>query len=329
MDNIDKILLNLVQTDFPLVPRPFAALAEKLEISEEDVIARIGSLREQRIIRQISAIFDSAALDYTSSLAAFSVPEERIEEVAAIVSAHPGVSHNYERNHTYNLWFTITVPPGMTPEQEVRMLADRAKPSAARLFPTLKLFKIGVAFDMMDDEKPGAAVLNTPSDKQPVQLDEDDIRAVRALQRDLPLERKPFATLAQGAGMSEDELITRARNLLEIGAMRRYAAVLRHREAGFSANAMTAWVVPEEKAEEVGRRMAAHPAVSHCYQRPIYPDWPYSIFTMIHGRTTEDCETAAQELSEATGITDYILLYSAREFKKARVLYFEPGDESV
>lgn len=326
MDSIDKRLLNLLQTDFPLVAEPFRELAEKLAISEDEAIARIVRLKDQKVIRQISAIFDSAVLGYKSSLVAFSVSRDRIEQTAEIVNAHPGVSHNYERNHTFNLWFTITVPPGTTPESEVDRLTAEAQPLAARMFPTLRLFKIGVAFDMTGDEGAGIAPVNRPAaNREPIDLDDDDVRAVRALQRDLPIERRPFDTLAHGEGMHEDELIFRARTFLERGAMRRYAAVLRHREAGFSANAMAAWRVPEEMTEEVGIKMADHPAVSHCYQRPTYPDWPYSIFTMIHGRAPEDCERTACELSEATGITEYVLLYSTREFKKTRVQYYEQG----
>ncbi|MBI2843135.1 MAG: Lrp/AsnC family transcriptional regulator [Armatimonadetes bacterium] len=327
MDDIDKRLLNLLQNDFPLTSEPFAGLGRELDISEDEVISRIGAVKERGIVRQISAIFDSGKLGYQSSLAAFSVPEERVEEVAAIVSAHPGVSHNYERRHAYNLWFTITVPPGIRLVDEVNNLAERSKIESVRLFPTIRLFKIGVAFDMLGGN--AAAVPNGPQvAKKPLALNEEDIKAVRALQQNLPLRRRPFAVLAKEAGMSEEELLSRARAFLEAGAMRRFAAVLRHREAGFAANAMTAWRVPEDRIEEVGTTMAAHRGVSHCYQRPTYPDWPYSIFTMIHARTHEDCEKTARELSTAAGIADYVLLYSTREFKKARVQYYEHGEVS-
>jgi DNA-binding Lrp family transcriptional regulator len=329
MDLTDRKLLNLLQTCFPLVPEPFDALADQLGIDEVEVIERTRNLKEQRVIRQISAIFDSQALGYKSSLVAFSVPADRVEQVAEIISAHQGVSHNYERNHPYNLWFTITVPPGTTPEAEVDRLAAKTSPLAVRMFPTKRLFKIGVAFGMIgkNDSSQLATKTNGESDRTgTIELDEHDIEAVRALQRDLPLERRPFAALACRAGMREDELITRAHKFLQTGAMRRYAAVLRHHEAGFAANAMAAWRVPEDSVEQVGRKMAAHPAVSHCYERPTYPDWPYSVFTMIHGRTPEECEQTARELSDATGITDYVLLYSTREFKKSRVQYYEHAE---
>jgi DNA-binding Lrp family transcriptional regulator len=324
MDHTDRKLLNLLQTDFPIVSSPFAALAERLPVGEDEAIRRTKALRQRGIIREISAVFDSAMLGYGSLLVAFSVPQDRVEQVAEIVSAHPGVSHNYERSHAYNLWFTITVPPETTPEAEVDHLAAQTKPRTVRMFPTVRLFKIAVAFDMTGDEAAGTSLLGpTAAHAQPTRLDEGDIRAVRALQRDLPADPQPFAALASQAGMTEDELLARAKAFLETGAMRRYGAALRHREAGFLANAMSVWKVPEEAVERVGLTMAAHPAVSHCYERPTYPDWPYCIFAMIHGRKPEDCERAARELSQATGITDYLLLYSTREFKKTRVKYFE------
>jgi len=326
MDNLDKKLLNLLQTDFPLAGAPFAVLGARLGISEDEAIRRTKTLKERGIIRQIAAIFDSTALGHRSSLVAFSVPDDRVEEVAGIVNAHPGVSHNYERTHAYNLWFTITVPPGTALEAEVDRLAAQARPRAVRMFPTVRLLKIGVAFDMTGTDRSGTPRPNAPGRSEPIEIDQEDVRAIRALQRDLPIERRPFATLAQGVGMSEAELIARARALAEVGAMRRYAAVLRHREAGFAANAMAVWAVPEDRVEEAGRKMAAHPAVSHCYQRTTYPDWPYSVFTMIHGRSPRDCEKAARELSDAAGITDYLLLYSTREFKKTSVQYYEHED---
>lgn len=324
MDDIDKSLLNLLQMDFPLVARPFAALADRLGIDEDDVILRVGQLKEKRVIRQISAIFDSAALGYRSCLVAFKVEKARVEQVAEIVNAHSGVSHNYEREYDYNIWFTITVPPGTTPEIEVDRLAERAHPLAFRLFPTLRMFKIGVAFDVAGS---GAKIAGrNPTQTGSVELNEDDIRAVRALQLDLPIVREPFSSLACEAGMTESEIIEKAEGFLRSGVMRRYAAVLRHREAGFSANAMAVWVVPEEMIEQVGSQMAEHDAVSHCYQRPTYPDWPYSLFTMIHGRTSADCESIVRELSDLSGITDYTLIYSTREFKKTRVKYYELTD---
>lgn len=288
---------------------------------------RINALKESGVIRQISAIFDSHALGYSSLLVAFKIAPSRLDEAAEVVNGHPGVTHNYARNHVYNLWFTITMPPGASLEQEINDLASAAGAESSMTLPTIRLFKIGVAFDLTesDSERPIAKVAKTETtDVQ--NLTAAEIKAVRALQSDLPIEPRPFKKVAEQFGLTEDLLLDRARDFIHRGVMRRFAATLRHRDAGFAANAMGVWIVPDDKAEEIGRIMAGFQAVSHCYQRPTNPEWPYSIFTMIHGRTTEDCEATAKEISEATGVTDYRLLYSTKEYKKIRVKYFDEVD---
>lgn len=293
-------------------------------MDEDEVIRRILKLKRERVIRQISAIFDSKALGYRSSLAAFKVEPSKIDEVAEVVNAHTGVSHNYRRDHEYNLWFTLTVPPGKDLQDEVDELARKGNAQSARLFPTLRLFKIGVAFDMLSDEASCRSTVEEQKahDTEEDELNDEDIAFARELQNDLDVVPRPFEPMARRLGVEEDEVLEHAIEFIQKGVMRRYAAVLRHRRAGFSANAMGAWNVPEEMVEEIGRKMAENPAVSHCYQRPTYPDWPYSIFTMIHGKSTEECESIARQLSSETGITDYVLLYSSKEYKKERVRYF-------
>lgn len=322
LDQKDKQLLNLLQTEFPLDVRPFAVIAERLDMSEDEIISRIRRLREEKIIRQISAIFDSRSLGYQSSLVAFKADPVLVQQIAGKVSEHKGVSHNYRRNHEYNLWFTITVPTGTDLQAEVESLAAQEGVFSARLFPTIRLFKIGVAFNMLSEDSPGASVSTAEIDVE-TEVCEDDIPVIRELQRDLPLEPRPFEPLARRIGLTDEALVEKARELLQRKLMRRYAAVLRHREAGFSANAMAAWNVPEAEIDSFGAKAASFSAVSHCYQRPTYPDWPYSIFTMIHGRSREECEGVARQISKATMVSDYILLYSTEEYKKARVRYFE------
>ena len=147
------------------------------------------------------------------------------------------------------------------------------------------------------------------------------------LQRDLPTESAPFDTWAREAGLDPDEMLTYAAGMIDRGYMRRFAAVLNHRRAGFGANGMAVWDIPEEELEEVGPRMAAFSSVSHCYRRPIYPDWPYSIFTMVHSRSKEACEETIEAIAEEIGVTDpdrRAVLYSTYEFKKIRLVYYTP-----
>jgi DNA-binding Lrp family transcriptional regulator len=154
-------------------------------------------------------------------------------------------------------------------------------------------------------------------------IDDVDKKVIQLIQGDLPLELRPFAVLAREAGISEKEFVERVASLKKRGIIRRFGATLRHQEAGFSSNAMVAWIVPEERIEEVGKAMAKGRAVTHCYQRKTTKGWPYNLYTMIHGDGREKCREIAKEMSRKAGIQDYVLLFSEKEFKKTSMRYFE------
>jgi DNA-binding Lrp family transcriptional regulator len=193
-----------------------------------------------------------------------------------------------------------------------------------RVLPTLKLYKIGVRLDMVNDdaEKPKPTDEVKEMNPEKVQLTERDKEFIRELQKDLAVTPEPFKELANNLGITTTELFAKAKEYENIGIMRRYAAILRHRDAGFVANGMVVWHVPEERIDEAGFKLAAFPQVSHCYRRPIYPDWRFNLFSMVHARTLEAAEKMAVEMSETLGIKDYQILFSSREFKKERVKYF-------
>ncbi len=327
MDDRDRHLLNLMQNDFPLVDRPFLALARQIGTTEDDVLARVQRLRAEKILRQVSAIFDTRSLGYKSSLVAMRAAPHRVHEAAQIVNEHPGVSHNYERNHEFNLWFTIAVPPSSDLEAVVWRLHELAGAESTRILYTLKLFKIGVDLDMVGERPPDAQAEPQYTEAKRARalssrLTERDIAVIRELQEDVPAIPEPYAPMATRLGWSTAELFAAAQDLQQRGFLRRVAAIMYHRKAGFRSNAMGVWKVPPERTAEIGPKMAAFAAVSHCYERPVYPDWPYSIFTMIHGRSDEECTAILRAISEATGITEYRALYSTREYKKTRVRYF-------
>ena len=329
LDAVDAVLLNRVQDDFPLCRRPFLALAEEAGISEGDVLRRLGAARESGVLRQVSAIFDTNALGYRSSLVAMRVEPGRLNHAARVVNSHPGVSHNYRRNHDFNMWFTVAVPSDGDLEWTVNRLSRLAGAESARLLPTLKLFKIGVSLDMTGQRPLDARGLPQYSHERRTEaarlvLSEFDVGLVRVLQEDIELTEEPFALPARQLGLSQDSLLEGAERLQQQGHLRRFAAILRHRKAGFAANGMAVWAVPETRSEEVGPVMASFQAVSHCYLRPTYEDWPYSIFTMIHGRTRNDCEATANAIEATTGIRERSMLYSSTEFKKVRLRYFAP-----
>jgi len=324
LDEVDKKLLNEIQWVFPLVDRPYQEIAQRYGISEQEVMRRISSLKNIGLIRQINAIFDTRRLGYKSALVAFSVKPDKLEFVAERVNEHPGVSHNYERNHEYNMWFTLAVPPGTDMKDDLDMMAALDGVIKYRVLPTLKLYKIGVRLDMVnnDAEKPRPTDQVKELSPEKVQITERDKEFIRELQKDLAVVPEPFKELANNLGITTGELLAKAKEYEKNGIMRRFAAILRHRDAGFVANGMVVWHVPEDKIDEVGFKLAAFPQVSHCYRRPIYPDWRFNLFSMVHARTLEAAEKMAAEMSESIGIKDYQILFSSREFKKERVKYF-------
>ena len=324
LDDIDKKLLNEIQWVFPLADRPYLEIAGRHGIPEQEVMQRIGAMKNGGLVRQINAIFDTRRLGYKSALVAFAVKPDKLDSVADRTNEHPGVSHNYERNHEYNMWFTLAVPPGSDMKDDLDRMAALDGVIKYRVLPTLKLYKIGVRLDMVNDDpekpKPTDEVIEMNPEK--VQLTERDKEFIRELQKDLPVTPEPFKELADNLGITTSELFAKAKEYEGIGIMRRYAAILRHRDAGFVANGMVVWHVPEEKIDEAGFKLAAFPQVSHCYRRPIYPDWRFNLFSMVHARTLEAAERMAAEMSETLGIKDYQILFSSREFKKERVKYF-------
>jgi siroheme decarboxylase len=329
LEDADRELLNAVQWDFPLEPRPYAVLGQRLGMDETEVRARVAHVKDVGVLRQLSAIFDTRALGYGSSLVAAKIEPDRIDEAAAVISRHPGVSHNYKRNHAYNLWYTIAVPPGDSLDDHIDVLHRESGALVTRKLPTLKLYKIGVKLDMTGqtaaDARAEVEEHERPERKEHMEvpeLSDLDLAAIRVTQEDLPLVERPFAAEADLIGTDEATLLDALRSFKERKLMRRFAAVMNHRSAGYKANAMGVWAVPEEQLEDLGPRMAGFAFVSHCYRRPTYEDWPYSVFTMVHGHNARDCEQTIAAIRAETGVEDYALLWSIKEYKKTRVRYF-------
>jgi DNA-binding Lrp family transcriptional regulator len=326
LDDTDKQLLNLLQGRFDLVPRPFAHVAQLAGIEEEEVLRRTQRLLDERIIRELTPIFDTRALGYESMLVAAKVDPEHPHRAAQFINTHPGVTHNYLRNHDFNLWFTVAVEPGsrLGLQGTLDVMQERTGAESIRQLPTLKLFKIRMDLEMErgTDALASAGEAVEPAELDPIALSEEDIAVIRATQGRMPVVPEPYAPAAERLGASQEEVLRRLASLRERGGLRRVAAILFHRRAGFSANGMGVWKVPEGEILETGKRMAAFRGISHCYQRPTYPDWPYSVFTMAHGRSKEECDAILDSIAQATGITERSTLYSSTEFKKVRMLYF-------
>lgn len=323
IDDTDKKLLNLIQTEFPLTSQPYADLGRKLGIDGHEVVGRIEQLKMQEIIRQIGPVIDARSLGYQSILAAISVDKNQMDAAERVISQHPGVSHGYERNHYFNIWFTLAAPPEADIETEVQQIASQIKTNAILVLPAIKVYKIGVFFNM-DDNGDTARESRAVPGKPPVQqvkLSQTDRLIVNEIQQDLSLIPTPFTAIAARLNISVDDFLARCQSLLQRGVIRRFSASINHRRAGFKANGMACWVASTDVIDVAGQKLASLPEVSHCYERATAPLWQYNLFAMIHKQTREDCQETVNKVSLEFGLTESVLLFSTKEFKKTRIKY--------
>ncbi len=320
-------LLYHIQKEFPLSPQPFNEIAKRFDVDEEEIISMLKDEKAKGVIRQISAIFDTKKLGYKSSLVAFRIDSDDIDDAVKFLNAHPGISHNYERDHDFNIWFTIAIDPEsrLGLDKTVEILAKLTKAKEYIKLPTLKLFKIAVKLDTTGKNEKKERVKK--SKVIDIKLTPLHRKVIELAQNDIDIKSEPFKEITEKLDISYDTFFNILKELKDSGMMRRYAAILNHRKAGFNANAMVVWDVDEDIAEGEGKKAAAFSAVSHCYLRPKYPSWPYNLFTMIHGKTKDDTNEVIESIAKEIKFNSYRPLYSTREFKKVRVKYFT--DESV
>jgi DNA-binding Lrp family transcriptional regulator len=308
LNRLETGLLDLVQAEFPLSGEPYAELGQRLGISPDEVIEHIEKLKAAGIIREIGPVLDSRRLGYRTTLVAMKVSQDYLDKASKIINEHPGISHGYEREHQFNLWFTLSLPPPTDLEAEIQRLSQAIGAETAFSLPVLKQFKIGTHL--------GGGTL-----PQPVELSATERRVINELQSDLPLTPAPFGAMAARLNMNVAEFLARCQSLLQRGVMRRFGASVNHREVGLSANAMACWVAPPEMVVAAAQKLANLGEVSHCYERKTNPLWQYNLFAMIHSHTREACREVADRVSRETGLEDYVLLFSTGEIKKKRVKY--------
>jgi DNA-binding Lrp family transcriptional regulator len=320
----EALVLNRVQKGIPAVSEPFLAIAEEIGLTEDEVLEIVLRLKENKIIRNISGIFEGKQLGYFLSLVAFEVPEDKVEAAAVLISSHPGVSHNYLRNHRYNIWFTLAEENEDAFFETVSILASKGGASDYLVLRNENLLKIGVYLNIGDSDD--LSDVTTPYGEEVVssivELDETAKEAVLLLQNDLPVERSPFEKIAASGKYihGEKQLLTYFLIFLTSGLMRRYAAVLKHRSAGYTANAMTAWKADDQTDLDL---FINDKAISHLYFRTVYPGrWEHPLFAMVHAKSEDELNEILKRLSEKSGIKDYLALSSLKEFKKTRVRYF-------
>ncbi len=328
LDDGDKRLMNVMQSEFPLVAEPYPLIAERAELEVDDAMSRARRLLDNRIIREITPIFDTRALGYSSMLVAAKVDTEYPHRPAEIINSHPGVSHNYLRTHEFNLWFTIATPPDseLGLQGTLEVLQELTGAESIRQLPTLTMFKINMNLEMEGDTDALAAKVEAvpPRELERQPYDDRDIAVIRALQGPMAVVDRPYDEAAAEVGISTDDLLSHLEAMVPRNLLRRVAAILFHRRAGFSANGMGVWKVKPEDVPDVGGRMAAVRGISHCYERPTYEDWPYSVFTMAHGRSKDECDAVLDSIAAEHGLhgEDRAVLYSSTEYKKIRLRYF-------
>ncbi len=319
----EALVLNRVQKGIPCLSEPFLAIAEETGLTEDEVLDIITNLKENKVIRNISGIFEGKKLGYHMSLVAFEVPVDKTESAAALISSHPGVSHNYLRNHRYNIWFTLAEESEERFNKTVSMLASQSGALDFLVLQNEKLLKIGVFLNIGESDESGEVTPASESVSSSFgKLDETAREAVLLLQNDLPIVKRPFQKIAESGKYihGEKELLSYFSEFLASGIMRRYAAVLKHRSAGYTANAMTAWKADDHTDINL---FMNEKAISHLYFRTVYPGrWEHPLFAMIHAKSDDELKNIIDRLSEMSGIKDYLALSSLKEYKKKRVRYF-------
>ncbi|MBN8630451.1 MAG: AsnC family transcriptional regulator [Rhodobacterales bacterium] len=313
LDPSDLALLDRFQRDLPLEPRPFATIGATLGLAEAEVIDRLTRMQaEGRIARVGATVRPNTA--GASTLAALAVPEDRIEEVAAIVGAEPGVNHSYLREADWNLWFVATAPDAAA----LRTMLARIEATTDLPLLDLRLvrpFNIDLGFPLAG----GPVAMPGGRSVQSTFLRADDRPLLHALSKGLDLTPRPYARLAQHLGREEIVVIARIGALLAAGILTRLGVIVRHRALGFTSNAMVVWDVPETATLAAGRALAALPGVTLAYERrPVAGVWPYRLYCMIHARSRPEALTvldAARALPALAGV-DHRVLFSTRCFKQ-------------
>lgn len=322
-------LLNDWQRGFPLVERPYAVLAAQLGGNEASVLRTLRRLGERGHISRIGAVFRPHVLG-ASTLAAVACPPERLDEVARAIDAFPEVNHNYEREHAFNLWFVVAAP---TRERVTEVLLDihRATGLKPLDLPMVADYHIDLGFSLRPEGEGAMPRLHQDAAGSPVdvaalreQLESADYAVAAALENGLELTPRPYAPLAARCGLGEAAFLARLARLLKLSVIRRFGVVVQHRELGYTANAMVVWDLPDARVAEAGRRLAGLAGVTLCYQRPRrLPDWPYNLFSMVHGQNREAVLAQVARIRQTLGLEDVHCqpLFSRRRFKQCGARY--------
>jgi DNA-binding Lrp family transcriptional regulator len=312
----------LLQEGLPICQQPFAEIAKILHSDKTKVLEQTRRLKELGVIRRLSAIVNYRALGLTSTLVAAHVPQQSLQDVIKAVNLLQNVSHNYQRQHYYNLWFTLQADSSEQINLTLLNLSGRFNIDFHSL-PVKRVFKLDVRFDaeaketgedelFLDDKKGPMA--------EPVELNENEKLILSKLQEELDLTAKPFDFLANVV-LSKEDVLWIIEGLIDKGVIRRIAAVVDYRKLGFVANILYAGEVPQERIVQAGKRLARFEIVTHCYERETFENWPYNLFAMMHAQSMGQIQRVINKFTEAEKIHSFQLLPTAKEFKKQPVMH--------
>lgn len=311
----DLRLLNEWQHGFPLCRDPFGVLAVQTGLDRTQVIGSLRAAQADGRVSRIGGVFAHGS-GGDAMLAAMAVPVNRIEAVAACVSAHPGVNHNYLREHRHNLWFVMTGADRDAVESGVTGLEHATGLSALRL-RMLRPYRIDLGFDLGGDtaHRPMRALPDAPT---PAPLPTDQWPLARRVEAGLPLVERPYAAWAAELGKAEDWVTERIGTWLAEGRLKRFGVVVRHHELGFAANAMTVFDAPDDRVDACGRALAEQPGVTLAYRRTRAEGWPYNLYAMVHGTNRDAVKAVIDRMALAAGLSAYPreVLFSTRRFKQ-------------
>ena len=314
-------LLALLQQGIPLCKRPFEALADEAGCDEADVIGFLEDCREQGLVRRFGAVFDTRRLGYRSALCAAAIPPSELDDIAARITSLSGVTHCYLREPSHpspftipNLWFTLSYPADIFAAMADEVAA-RLRPHEVHVLPATKRYKVDVVFGAATRARDESVEDDMPP------ITSSDRAIIGALQGDTEIRPDYFAVLAAKLGMNEWDLLSTLEMWRRCGRLKRIGLLLAHRNAGWTANGMCCWRIDGDTTE-AGRALAACDEVTHCYERPEAPAFPFNLFAMIHARSPEEASTTFARLEESCQLSAGTMLISTREYKKTSMTFF-------
>lgn len=332
MKSVDgtKRLLGELQQGIPLCRRPFTALADEVGCNEADVIGFLDDCRAQGLVRRFGAVFDTRRLGYRSALCAAAIPISELDDIAARITTLSGVTHCYLREPTHpspspftlppspftfpNLWFTLSYPADIFAAMADEVAA-RLKPHEVHVLPATRRYKVDVVFGAATRARDESVEDDMPP------ITSSDRAIIRVLQGDTEIRPDYFSALAAKLGMNEWDLLSTLELWRRRGRLKRIGLLLAHRNAGWTANGMCCWRIDGDTAE-AGRALAACDEVTHCYERPEAPIFPFNLFAMIHARSPEEASATFARLEESCQLSAGTMLISTREYKKTSMTFF-------